>query len=61
MQGLALYALNNEFKKFNWLVLSKNTIAQKFYSSLGAKADDKRIRWTITLENMISLTKNIEK
>lgn len=50
LKGLAQYALNNGYKKFNWLVLANNINAQKFYQSLGAKPDDKWIRWTITPE-----------
>ena len=52
LKDLAKYALSNGFKKFNWLVLSNNIDAQKFYSSLGANKDEKWIRWTITLEKM---------
>lgn len=52
LKGLAQYALNNGYKKFNWLVLGNNVDAQKFYSCMGAKPDDKWIRWTITPEKM---------
>ncbi|WP_149524268.1 GNAT family N-acetyltransferase [Sphingobacterium hotanense] len=55
LKGLAQYALNNGYKKFNWFVLGNNVDAQKFYSSIGAKPDDKWIRWTITPEKMAVL------
>jgi len=55
LKGLAQYALNNGYKKFNWFVLANNVDAQKFYSSLGVKPDDKWIRWTITPEKMAVL------
>ncbi|MGV0977376.1 GNAT family N-acetyltransferase [Empedobacter tilapiae] len=57
LKGLAQYALNNGYKKFNWLVLANNINAQKFYKSLGSKPDDKWIRWTITPEKMEALAK----
>lgn len=55
LKGLAHYALNNGYKKFNWFVLGNNVEAQKFYSSIGAKPDDKWIRWTIAPEKMAVL------
>lgn len=55
LKDLAQYALNNGYKKFNWLVLGNNIDAQKFYSSLGGKQDDKWIRWTIPPEKMAVL------
>ena len=45
LKGLAQYALNNGYKKFNWFVLGNNIDAQKFYQGIGAKPDDKWIRW----------------
>lgn len=58
LKGLASYALSKGFNKFNWLVLSKNINAQKFYLSLGAKPDDKWIRWTIPSHKMEDLANN---
>lgn len=55
LKNLAKYALNNGYIKFNWFVLSNNVDAQKFYSSIGAKPDDKWIRWTITPKKMALL------
>ena len=52
LKGLAQYALNNGYKKFNWLVLSNNRDAQKFYDRLGGNQDEKWIRWTITPKKM---------
>lgn len=49
---LSEHALRHGYAKFSWFVLSNNLPAQQFYRSLGAKPDDKWIRWTISPEQV---------